>query len=1102
MTTATGADFCVGYFNLRGWRLLDQNVEHWSGADGNCCRLLVGMHRSPEEAVRLLHAATPVDEMVDQATARTLHKQITEEFRRQLASGVPSNEDELGLRRLVGQLRSGRVRTKLFLRHPLHAKLYLCYRADPTSPSIGFLGSSNLTMPGLLRQGELNVDVLDHDACYKLGTWFNERWDDRFCIDISNELADIIDQSWATEKQLSPYLLYLKIAYHLCREAREGVALFNLPAVFRGLLFEYQAKAVQLAAQHLNRRGGVILGDVVGLGKTMMASALARMLEDDLGLETLILCPPKLRRMWDDYRQRFGLRATIVPISQVQQQLPELRRHRLVIIDESHNLRNRLGNRYLAIREYLAQNESKVIMLSATPYNKSYADLASQLRLFVEPDQPLPCQPERYVEEIGETEFIRRHQCRPNTLDGFEKSIHADDWRQLMQMYLVRRTRGFIRQHYAQKDEATGRDYLLLADGTPNYFPDRLPKVVKFECRENDPTDQYATLYSPAVVQTLSNLHLPRYGLKNYLVDPIPQGVTAEEQQAIDGLSRAGQRMMGFCRVGLFKRLESSGGSFILSLERHILRNALVQHALDNGLPIPIGKSDFGEFDPSQTDGDAEPSLFEDDKGAVADPAEAAPKNGHPTRAIIRARSAELYELYRERYATRFRWLPASIFTPDLAEHLRLDSDRLLAICDEVGPWRHGEDAKLNALTTLLQSTHPNEKVLIFTQYADTADYLERELTRRGTTEIASATGNSTVDPTTLAYRFSPISNNRLPGQDGEELRVLIATDVLSEGQNLQDSHIVVNYDLPWAIIRLIQRAGRVDRIGQQSPTILCYSFMPAEGVDTIIQLRTRIRARLRQNAEVVGTDEAFFEDEAPETVIRDLYNERAGILNDADGGETDLASYAYGIWKDAKEHDPSLERIVPSLPDVVYTAKNAPPDHLGKGAIVYVRTGEDVDALARVSPEGTVVSLSQRAILDAAACSPDTPPETRGDWHHTAVAAATTHLLTEQKRIGGQLGGRSGARFRVYDRLNRFVQEQAGTIFVTDELKRGIEDVYRSPLRPVATETLNRQLKSGINDEDLAALVVAMRAEGRLTVPDDQRRDLQPRLICSLGLV
>ena len=123
---------------------------------------------------------------------------------------------------------------------------------------------------------------------------------------------------------------------------------------------------------------------------------------------------------------------------------------------------------------------------------------------------------------------------------------------------------------------------------------------------------------------------------------------------------------------------------------------------------------------------------------------------------------------------------------------------------------------------------------------------------------MAGVTGNS-ADPTELAWRFSPDSNQR-QGQDKpeRELRVLVATDVLSEGQNLQDSHVVVNYDLPWAIIRLIQRAGRVDRIGQKAEEILCHSFLPAEGVERIIDLRRRVRERLRENAEVVGADEAF----------------------------------------------------------------------------------------------------------------------------------------------------------------------------------------------------------------------------------------------------
>ncbi len=113
-----------------------------------------------------------------------------------------------------------------------------------------------------------------------------------------------------------------------------------------------------------------------------------------------------------------------------------------------------------------------------------------------------------------------------------------------------------------------------------------------------------------------------------------------------------------------------------------------------------------------------------------------------------------------------------------------------------------------------------------------------------------------------------------------DEVRVLICTDVLSEGQNLQDSSVVVNFDLPWAIIRLIQRAGRVDRIGQRAEEIHCYSFLPADGVEQLIQLRSRIRQRLQENAEVVGTDEAFFEDEDA-TTIRDLYTEKQGVLDD-----------------------------------------------------------------------------------------------------------------------------------------------------------------------------------------------------------------------------
>jgi len=205
-----------------------------------------------------------------------------------------------------------------------------------------------------------------------------------------------------------------------------------------------------------------------------------------------------------------------------------------------------------------------------------------------------------------------------------------------------------------------------------------------------------------------------------------------------------------------------------------------------------------------------------------------------------------------------------------------------------VGDWSSSKDAKLAALAQMLQSKHPTDKVLIFTQFADTATYLEEHLRAMSIPAVAAATGNSS-DPTLLAWRFSPVSNDKRDQvAPTEELRVLIATDVLSEGQNLQDAHIVVNYDLPWAIIRLIQRAGRVDRIGQKADNILCYSFLPAEGVEKIIKLRSRVRQRLHENAEVVGADESFFEDQMDEQTILNLYHEKAGVLDGEVDNEVD----------------------------------------------------------------------------------------------------------------------------------------------------------------------------------------------------------------------
>ena len=1098
MNAAERADFCVGYFNLRGWRSIDEQVERLEGGQGHCCRILVGMQRLPHEEFQLASRFSAGQSSLDNQTALRLKKRLAIEFREQLTTGAPNNEDEKGLQRLARQLEAKKVVVKLFLKHSLHAKLYLLFRPDPINPSVGYLGSSNLTQAGLSRQGELNVDVLDHDACQKLAGWFEDRWNDRWCIDISQELIKIIKESWAREELVPPYQIYLKIAYHLSQEARAGLSEFRIPKDFGNKLLEHQSAAVKIAAHHLNKRGGVIIGDVVGLGKTLMATALARVFEDDHGLETLIICPKNLVPMWQDYSQQYRMRAHVLSISQVINKLPDLRRYRLVLIDESHNLRNREGRRYRAIQEYIRENESKCILLSATPYNKTYADLSSQLRLFLPEHEDLGLRPERLLREIGETEFHARHQAPVRSLAAFEQSNYADDWRDLMRLYLVRRTRSFIQENYAATDETSGQKYLTFEDGTPSYFPTRVPKTVRFHVDE-----QYSRLFADDVVEAINGLQLPRYGLGNYLLSN-PRSFPADnEKKILDDLSRAGKRLMGFCRTNLFKRLESSGHSFLQSLERHILRNYIFLHAIENDLSLPIGNTDAGLLDTHSFDEDAERTTrdifdMEEDDENEEPKATTNLKSGDE----FRNQAAATYALYAGNYKRRFRWLSPHFFDEGLAKDLKTDAAILCKLLIRFGEWQAHRDAKLDALEKILVEEHPKGKVLVFSQFADTVRYLESRLQARGVTDLAAVTGDS-ANLTELAWRFSPKSNgkeNRITPED--ELRILIATDVLSEGQNLQDCAVVVNYDLPWAIIRLIQRVGRVDRIGQKAGNILCCSFLPAEGVDRLLRLRERVRKRLYQNAEVVGTDEAFFEDEDQQNVL-DLYNEKAGILDNDAETEVDLSSYAYQIWRNATEKDLSLRKKIEDMPPVVYTSKayEQNPEQPG-GVLVYIKTAQGNDALTWVDRKGNSVTESQFDILHAAECTPDTLAMPRHLVHHELVSQAMTYVAQEEKLVGGQLGRPTGARYRTYERLKNHAERVKDTLFDTESLHRAIEEIYRYPLRQAAVDALNRQLRSGVSDEALAELVVTLRDEDRLCIVHNEDEPQELRIICSMGLI
>jgi len=1066
LKVAYRADFCIGYFRLSGWQHLDTYIDNFNGGEGNCCRLLIG-----------ISGEKPETSTIDNQTAIRFKRKLAAEFREQLAQTIPTNQKETTLRRLAQQLQDKKVVIKLFLKSPLHAKLYLLFREDKFSPVIGYIGSSNLTYAGLLGQGELNVDVVEGDACQKLAAWFEARWQDRWCLDISAQLIEIIEQSWAREQLIPPYHIYLKMAYHLSQEARAGLNEFTVPREFGNQLFDYQAAAVRLAARHLNQRGGVLIGDVVGLGKTLMATALAKIFENIYRLETLIICPKNLVAMWQNgYCDKYLKMAEVLSVTMVKK-LADLKRYHLVIIDESHNLRNREGERYKAIRDYIDRNDCKVVLLSATPYNKTYLDLANQLRLFIPEDKKLSVSPEKLIAATGGMKmFSSRHQCDIHSLAAYEKSEYPEDWRKLMRLYMVRRTRSFIQENYAQTDHEKGQKYLLLDNGQRAYFPARLPKTATFPIDE-----QYAKLYSEAVVNKIAALNLPRYGLGEYLVPKVQASKT--EQKITKDLSRSGKRLIGFCRTNLFKRLESSGEVFILSLERLMLRNSIYLYALLNGKDIPIGTQDLLDFDSRFNDGDAE---------SVAEA-----KKRLKTMADFQQQAAEIYDIYTSpKTKKRFKWLAASFFSSALTEHLHKDSETLLDILTDCGDWQAAQDAKLNTLELMLTKTHPNDKVLIFTQFADTAVYLSNQLIARGVTQMAVATGD-VPNPTALAWRFSPVSNDK---PVNNEIRVLISTDVLSEGQNLQDAAIVVNYDLPWAIIRLIQRVGRVDRIGQKAPNILCYSFLPVEGIEKIINLRVRLKHRLNQNAEVVGTDEAFFEDDDTKTNLHDLYHEKAGILDDEADNEVDLVSEAYAVWTKAIKAEPKLEKIIPALPPVVHSTKAyLPQHHQPAGALVYIDTPEGNDAMVWLDKKGEIVSDSLDDIFKAAACHPETPALKRSDSHHEIVQRGVEQMLTSEKSSAGGLGRKNGARYQTYLQLKDYTKKR-GTL-LEPKLEKAIDAIYKYPLRESAVDILNFHLRSHAPAETLATTVIGLYHDDRLCIIHEHEWKKEPRILCSLGL-
>ena len=1083
-------DACVGYFNLRGWSSLVDAVDQLpESGDRPPVRLLIGMRQeTPEHELREQLRIAKRQEIMDQATAKRLQELAATDLRNQLSWGVPSAAAEKTLRDLRRQLIEGKVRVKLFLRHNLHAKLYLCHRADPVNPRVGFVGSSNLTFSGLGGQGELNVDVMDHDSTEKLHSWFQSRWDDRYSIDITDELIKIIEECWAADRLVDPHLIHLKLAYHLSRDARAGLVEFGLPESMQKKLLAYQSAAVKITARNLMSRSGAIIGDVVGLGKTIVATAVALLLQEEQGYETLIVCPKNLVTMWQGYVQTYRLHARVVSLSTVHKDLPDMRRYRLVILDESHNLRNPKRRDYVVLRDYISLNDPKVLLLTATPFNTSMNDVASQLGLFIDADEDLGIRPEAAIQKMGEIEFLGKCDDKPSTLRAFRISEENEDWQRLLSQFLIRRTRRFIKENYAVLDPDNGRYYLLFGNGERNYLPDRVPLPLPFETTPMDPASDMA---SEKVLEALDELILPRYQMGSYL-DPNGPVPNEKEKALVADLKTAQGNLLGFTRTMLMKRLSSNGAVFMLSLQRHLLRNYMYLTALKNGSEIPVGSVTDSQIFSDKEDGlDIDVDL-EDDGINVVLTAKEWESLGSKALTDLMSRSPK-----------SVTWVRPEIFTQDLRKAIEGDTAVITSLLSKFGIWDQSRDSKLDALQELLEETHPDEKILVFSEYADTANYVAKALEKRGVKKIASVTGDN-EDPTRLARRFSPHSNTDLPGplvKPEDELRILIATDVLSEGQNLQDSAIVVNFDLPWAIIRLIQRAGRVDRIGQKATKVLVYTFLPTGGVEDVLRLRERVAKRLAKNAAVFGADERFLNTEGEAQVIKGLFDESSGLPDGDETAQVDYASAAYEIWRKAEENFPDLAQAAIDLPDVTFATRAIPVNETSdpEGVLVYTLSQHGYDRIGFAGRGGSSTRVGPHDALTMTACEPGENGVARLLEHYELVKTVIEGpLATDDLNIEGQL---SGVRRRVYERLRALISDNTGQLFSPDQQSNdAVDALYRSPLTEYSKQVLARAMRER-SSEDILALVVSLHNEGRLTIDSVSDED-EVRIVCSMGFI
>ena len=836
----TEMDIATAYFSIRGYQQLRHSLPQVRKL-----RLLLG------------DEPTSADDIGTQPDSRAY-------LRRELNAAPLALDTQLLVEELIRFLRRKEVEVKLYYGHEpgatgrkrfLHAKCYLFYGGrneqnslfDNFNPLVGIVGSSNFTGPGLTTNRELNLvhktlldegeiedaqanrEVAHHiedvpfnsritldnrrivksevgaRAIIDLATWYNAQW--QLAVDYKDQLIELLENSKFGGREYTPFEIYMKALFEYFRDDLDS-DFGDSPTRSVIELAEFQEDAVKKARRILARYDGVIIGDSVGLGKTWIGKKLLEDRAYHLRQKALVICPASLKAMWESELASATISARVLTQERLGQKdfdARDLRDVDIILIDEAHNFRNRGAQRYKNLESLIAANgrrgrdgnRKKVILLTATPINNNIFDLYNQINLFTGNDRT-------YFTAAGITDLYNYFlAARRSSVE--EGSIRIFN---LLEEVVIRRTRQFIKKAYP---EAT-------IHGKRVTWPERRLRTVEYDLQAT-----YEGFYAD-IVRRIDGLHLAQYNLESY------KKKTDDQDDWELGRQEA---LVGIFKSRYLKRLESSIDSFRISIRRALeFVKTFSEYVHDDTI---LDAASFQnalrtlESDDEDAD-DGTPTSRAEEIDATAE-----------AREIIDA----LPHLDSSKYDRR-----------KLHRALSEDIDALTEIWDDIRRITIDQDAKLQQLKQLLESDLRGQKVLIFTYYKDTARYLYRALMADENAIWRETAGDPHIrridssvksqDRLRLVEAFAPEASGypEIKGTD-QEINVLIATDVLSEGQNLQDCGYLINYDLHWNPTRMVQRAGRIDRLGSPFSTLTIFNLFPERELEALLGLVKRLTAKI-----------------------------------------------------------------------------------------------------------------------------------------------------------------------------------------------------------------------------------------------------------------